>query len=73
MTPPIVVRVLFRAIRRWYDPAAAAERERRTAEARTRAIAIRVRSEAVERRVAATRRSYEQSSARMKRSNGGHA
>ena len=65
-------RLLLRMVRRWYDPDEASERARRTEEARQRAIAIRVQSETLERRAAATRRSYERASSRMNR-NGGHA
>lgn len=64
--------LVLRLIRRWYTPGEAQERAKRTEDARLRAIAIRVKSESVERRVVATRRSYERASARMNR-NGGHA
>lgn len=63
--------LVLRLVRRWYHPDEAQERLRRTEEAHQRAIAIRVKSESVERRVVATRRSYERASARMNR-NGGH-
>lgn len=63
--------IILRLVRRWYRPDEAVERSRRTDEAHQRAIAIRVKSESVERRVVATRRSYERASARMNR-NGGH-
>lgn len=64
--------IILRLIRRWYTPDAAAERAARTAAAHDRAIAVRVESERVGRRVAATRMSYERASSRMNRK-GGHA
>lgn len=64
-------RLILRLIRRWYAPGEAERRARRTELAHQRAIEIRVRSEAVERRVSDTRKSYESASRRMNR-NGGH-
>ncbi len=62
--------LLLRLIRRWYTPDDAAARQRRTEDAHQRAIAIRVRSEWVERRSAAVRRSYEHASDRISRNGG---
>lgn len=63
--------VLSRIVR-WHSPDETRERIRRTEAQHARAIAIRVRSEEVDRRLRATRRSYERASERMHR-NGGHA
>jgi hypothetical protein len=67
MTSPL----LLRLIRRWYAPDEADARAARTERAHERAIRIRVKSEEVDRRVAATRKSYQQANHRMNR-NGGH-
>lgn len=63
--------IILRLVRRWYRPDEANERRRRTAIAHERAIAIRIHSEAVEQRVAATRQSYERAGARLSKK-GGH-
>ncbi len=68
----MTARLILRAIRRWYDPEQARQREERTERARVRAIAIRVHSESVDRRVAATRRSYEMASRRLNHNGGAH-
>ena len=49
----------------WYDPAEQAKRERRTGEARNKAIQSRIRAEGVADRVVAVALSYEQADARI--------
>jgi hypothetical protein len=49
----------------WYDPAEQAQRERRTGEARNKAIQNRIRAEGVGEHVLAVQRSYEQADARI--------
>jgi hypothetical protein len=51
----------------WYDPAGQAQRERRTGEARNRAITARIRAEGVVDRVVAVQMSYQRADERIRK------
>lgn len=63
--------IVLRLIRGWYDPAVQEQRELRTSVARTKAIAVRIRAEGVDRKVQQTHQSYIRAGKRISQSQSG--